>query len=90
MIDQYVCIEYLSKYVAKGESKSPMLAETFDMVLKTTNNNSEAKKLWKKIGMRTFGQRDFSAQKAMHLLLFQKYIEKPSMSFLSVCMALEK
>ena len=48
MIDQYACIEYLSKYVAKGESKSPMLAETFDMVLKTTDNNSDAKKAMKK------------------------------------------
>ena len=30
VIDQYACIEYLSKYAAKAEPKSPMLAETFD------------------------------------------------------------
>ena len=42
MIDQYACIECLSKYAAKGEPKSPMLAETFDIVLKNTDNNSDA------------------------------------------------
>lgn len=71
MIDQYACIEYLSKYAAKGEPKSPMLTETFDVVLKNTDN-SDAQKTLKKIAMRTLGQRDFSAQETMHLLLSLK------------------
>lgn len=71
MIDQYACIEYLSKYAAKGEPKSPMLTETFDIVLKNTDN-SDAQKTLKKIAMRTLGQRDFSAQETMHLLLSLK------------------
>ena len=48
VIGQYAWIEYLSKYAAKGESRPLMLAETFDIVLKTTNNNSDARKTMKK------------------------------------------
>lgn len=49
-----------------------MLAETFDTVLKNTDNNSDAQKTMKKIAMRTLGQRDFRAQETMHLLLSLK------------------
>lgn len=48
-----------------------MLTETFDIVLKNTDN-SDAQKALKKIAMRTLGQRDFSAQETMHLLLSLK------------------
>ena len=72
MNDQYACTEYLSKYAAKGEPKSPMLAEMFDTVLKNTDNDSTAQKAMKKIAMRTLGQRDFSAQETMHLMLSLK------------------
>ena len=72
MIDQYTCIEYLSKYAAKGEPKSAMFAETFDIVLKNTDNNSDAQKTMTKIAMRTLGQRYFSAQETTHLLLSLK------------------
>lgn len=48
-----------------------MLTETFDIVLKNTDN-SDAQKTLKKIAMRTLGQRDFSAQETMHLLLSLK------------------
>ena len=48
-----------------------MLAETFDIVLKNSDN-SDAQKTMKKIATRTLGQRDFSAQETMHLLLSLK------------------
>ena len=48
VIDQYACIEYLSKYAAKGEPKSPMLTETFDIVMKNTDNNSDVQKNYEK------------------------------------------
>lgn len=76
MIDQYVCIEYLSKYVAKGESKSPMLAETFDMVLKTTNNNSDAKKLWKKNRNENIWSTRFQCTKSYALTFIPKVYRK--------------
>ena len=72
VIDQYACIEYLLKYAAKGEPKSPMLTETFDIVMKNTDNNSDAQKTMNKIAMRTLGQRDFSAHETMHLLFSLK------------------
>ena len=48
VIDQYACMEHLSKYAAKGEAKSPMLAEKFDIVLKNTDNNLDAQKNYEK------------------------------------------
>ena len=84
MIDQYACIEYLSKYAAKGEPKLPMLAETFDIVLKNTDNNSDAQKTMKKIAMRTLGQRDFSAQEIMHLPLLSLKLYSTTFNVLPV------
>ena len=72
VIDQYACTQYLTKYAAKGEPKSAMLTETFGSVLKHTDKDSDAQKTMKKIAMRTLGQRDFSAQETMHLLLSLK------------------
>jgi hypothetical protein len=39
VIDHHACVEYLSKYVAKGEPKSPMLKETFNAVMKNVGSN---------------------------------------------------
>ena len=35
IIDQHACVEYLTKYAAKGEPKSPMLMDTFKSVMKS-------------------------------------------------------
>ena len=41
-------------------------------MLKRTENNSKAQKSMEQNALRTFGQRDFSAQETMHLLLSLK------------------
>jgi hypothetical protein len=72
IIDYHACIEYLCKYAAKGEPRSPMLIDTFNAILKNVKPDSDPQKAMKKVLIRTFGDRDFSAQETMHLLLSLK------------------
>ena len=66
IIDCHKCVEYLLKYAAKGEPRSPLLTNS---VINNTHCKLEPQKAMKKIIMKTIGQRDFSAQETMHLLL---------------------
>lgn len=72
VIDHHKCVEYLSKYAAKGEPRSPMLTNTFNSVINNINSKLDPQKAMKKVIMKTIGQRDFSAQETMHLLLSLK------------------
>ena len=65
-------MEYLTKYAAKGEPKSPMLMDTFKSVMKSVDDGTDPNKAMKKVMMKTLGGRDFSAQEIMHLLLSLK------------------
>lgn len=65
-------MEYLTKYAAKGEPKSPMLTSAFTSVIKSVDECTNPHKAIKKIMMKSLGNRDFSAQETMHLLLSLK------------------
>lgn len=73
IIDHHKCVEYLSKYTAKGE---PMLTNTFNSVINNTDCKLDPQKAMKNIIMKTVGKRDFSAQETMHLLLSLKLYSK--------------
>ena len=49
-----------------------MLQDTFDAIMKNVKPDSDPQKAMKKVLIRTFGDRDFSAQETMHLLLSLK------------------
>ena len=68
IIDHHSCVEYLSKYAAKGEPQSPMLKDTFNSVI-NHDDSSPFTKVIKRLMMKSIGERDFSAQETMHLLL---------------------
>ena len=68
IIDHHACVEYLSKYAAKGEPRSMMLKDTFNSVINNTDSSASGK-LVKKLMIRSLGERDFSAQETMHLLM---------------------
>ena len=73
VIDHYACVEYLTKYAAKGEPKSQSMNQLFKAILQNrSNENSDAKKAIKKLAMKALGERDFSAQETMHLLMALK------------------
>ena len=65
-------MEYLTKYAAKGEPKSPMLMDTFKSVMKSVDVSTDPHKAMKKVMMKTLDERDLSAQETMHLLLSLK------------------
>ena len=65
-------MEYLTKYGAKGEPRSPVLKQAFNSIVKDQNSNSVADRTNKKMVMKTLGERDFAAQETMHHLLSLK------------------
>ena len=69
VIDHFACVEYLTKYAAKGEPRSPLLKQVFNSIVKTTNTLSDPHKAIKKVIMKTLGERDYAAQETMHHLL---------------------
>ena len=72
ILDYHACIEYLCKYAAKGEPRSNTLKNTFNSVVHNLNSCRDPLKAMKKIMIKTLGERDFSAQETMHLLLSLK------------------
>ena len=71
IIDHHACVEYMTKYAAKGESKPPVLKQVISS-LNHQNTANRTGKVIKKIMIRTLGERDFSAQETMHHLLSVK------------------
>ncbi|CAB4010748.1 ATP-dependent DNA helicase PIF1 [Paramuricea clavata] len=72
ILDHHACVEYLSKYAAKGESRSFSLDDAFNKVINSVNSDVDSAKAVKKIMIKTLGERDIGAQETMHLLLSLK------------------
>ena len=69
VMDHYACVEYLTKYGAKGEPRSSVLKQAFNSIVQNVNNNSNPHRALKKVVMKTLGERDYAAQEAMHHLI---------------------
>ena len=69
VIDHYACVEYLTKYAAKGEPRTPLLKAAFNTIVNNAPSNSDPHRSLKKIIMKTLGGRDYAAQETMHHLL---------------------
>ena len=72
VIDHYACVEYLTKYAAKGEPRSPFLKKVFSSIVTNLHENLDSHKVIKKVVMKTVGERDYAAQETMHQLLSLK------------------
>ena len=72
VIDHYACVEYLTKYAAKGEPRSPFLKKVFSSIVSNLHENVDSHKVIKKVVMKTVGERDYAAQETMHQLLSLK------------------
>ena len=68
------CVEYITKYAAKGEPRSNAVKEAFNAIMKADGNAASHATVLKKIVMKSLGQRDFSAQETMHHLLSLKLV----------------
>ena len=49
VIDYHACVEYLAKYVSKGEPRSPVLKQAFNFIMHSCKNNSNPTKLIKNV-----------------------------------------
>ncbi len=72
VIDHYACVEYLTKYAAKGEPRSPMLKQAFNSIVQNVDNSTDPRRAIKKVVMKSLGERDYAAQETMHHLLSLK------------------
>ncbi len=58
VIDHYACVEYLTKYVAKGEPRSPMLRQAFNSIVQNVDSNTDPHTTIKKVVTKSLGERD--------------------------------
>ena len=72
VIDHYACVEYLTKYAAKGEPRSPILKQAFNSIVQNVDSNTDPHRVIKKVVMKSLGERDYAAQETMHHLLSLK------------------
>ncbi len=72
VIDHYACVEYLTKYAAKGEPRSHMLKQVFNSMVQNVDNSTDPRRAIKKAFMKSLGERDYAAQETMHHLLSLK------------------
>ena len=72
VIDHYACVEYLAKYAAKSESRSPLLKQAFNSIVQNADAATHPHKSIKKVIMETLGERDYAAQETMHHILSLK------------------
>ncbi|CAB4012052.1 Hypothetical predicted protein [Paramuricea clavata] len=70
--DHYACVEYLTKYAAKGEPRSPILKQAFNSIVQNVDRNTDPHRVIKKVVMKSLGERDYAAQETMHHLLSLK------------------
>lgn len=74
VIYYYACVEYLVKYTSKSETMSSVVKTAFTNVVTKLTDNSDVHTTFKKIMLRTVGNRDYSIQEVMHHLLSLKCI----------------
>ncbi len=72
VIDHYACVEYLTKYAAEGEPRSPMLKQALNSIVQNVHNSTDPHRAIKKVVMKSLGERDYAAQETMHHLLSLK------------------
>ncbi|XP_028408480.1 uncharacterized protein LOC114531038 isoform X1 [Dendronephthya gigantea] len=68
VIDHYACVEYFTKYAAKGEPRSPLLKQAFNSIMQNVDSNTDPRRAIKKVVMRSLGERDYAAQETMQSL----------------------
>ena len=65
VIDHYACVEYLTKYAAKGEPRTPLLKAAFNTIMNNTPSNTDPHRAT----FKTLSEPDYAAQETMHHLL---------------------
>ena len=85
VIDHYACVEYLTKYAAKSEPRSPILRQAFNSVVQSSGADNNPHKTIKRVVMKTLGERNYAAQETMHHLLSLK-LHSSTYSVIPICL----
>ena len=72
VIDHYACVEYLTKYAAKCEPRSPILKQALSSIVQNVDSDTDPRRAIEKVVMKSLGERDYAAQETMHHLLSLK------------------
>ena len=72
VIDHYACVEYLTKYAAKGELRSAILKQAFNSIMQNVDNSTDTRRAINKVVMKSLGEGDYAAQETMHHLMSLK------------------
>ena len=67
--DYHACVEYMVKYAARGETKSPVLKQALISITICKGTIPTTAKVFLKLMMKSLGERDFSAHETLHHLL---------------------
>src|SRR5699024_8909913 len=62
-------LRYIAKYATKGEKASTSYHEMINDIISSTDNESPAKRILQKLVINTLGERDYSSQEVMHILM---------------------
>ena len=58
VIDHCACVEYLTKYAAKGEPRSPILKQALNSIVQNVDSSTDPHRVIKKVVMKSIGERE--------------------------------
>ena len=69
IISMEAVLRYIAKYASKAEVPSKTYTKTLEDLVNNMTNNANCKTLVMKVLLSSIGERDFSAQEVMHILM---------------------
>jgi len=72
ILDHNACLNYIAKYASKAEEISDVAENAFTSVMKNLSGKETAGNIFRKLIIKSVGERDFSAQGVMHQILSLK------------------
>ena len=72
ILDHNACLNYIAKYASKAEIISDVAKNAFSSVIKNLSGKETTGNVFRKLIIKSVGERDFSAQEVMHQILSLK------------------
>ncbi|XP_066915540.1 uncharacterized protein [Clytia hemisphaerica] len=72
ILDHNACLNYIVKYASKAEKISDVAKEAFTSVIENLSGEETSGNIFRKLIIKSVGERDFSAQEVMHQIMSLK------------------
>ncbi|XP_066914869.1 uncharacterized protein [Clytia hemisphaerica] len=72
ILDHNACLNYIAKYASKAEKISDVAKEAFTSVIGNLSGKETSGNIFRKLIIKSVGERDFSAQEVMHQIMSLK------------------